>query len=349
MAWTPSLVHTVESSVRPPEIRPSQELSGHSTFSYQERLRSKCTEEWRKAVLLYQLLDKVEHRERSWNLQDCRTRAWFIRHTETGQVSVVANHCGLRWCPLCAQARSNYIRHSLSEWLSHADHPKFLTLTLKHSSADLVNQVTRLYDSFRNLRRSKDFKKLVTGGVWFFQLCRNAQRGEWHPHLHCIVTGRYIPYQYLRKRWLEITGDSDVVDIRIITDPERVASEVARYASRPAQLSNFGMKLSLELYDTMHGRTLCGKWGRYTKVELSVKRNPDMKDWEKIGSWSVVTEYARTNAAAKKILEAYESREPLAEGISLQTVDDFIDGDSVYKPDELTIDLPPPKKNLFDS
>lgn len=332
----PSLVHTQETTVTTPKIR-----------SYQERLRSSCSTEWLAASTLYRHLDKEEHRDRSWNLHECRTSAWFVRHKETGHVSVIANHCGLRWCPLCAQARANYIRHSVSEWLQHADHPKFLTMTLKHSKEPLFDQVAKLYASFRKLRRHRGFNKRVTGGVWFFQICRNVQRAEWHPHLHCIITGEYIPYQYLRKLWKQITGDSEVVDIRVVNEPDRVASEVARYASRPANLSSFSLKCGMELYYAMHRKRLCGKWGLFTKVQLSVQRNPDMKDWEKIGSWSVVTEYARTNEAAKKILEAYESREPLAEGISLQTVDDFIDGDSIFKPEDLTFDLPPPQKNLF--
>jgi len=331
-----SLVHTQETTVTTPQ-RPS----------YQERLRSRCSTEWLAAITLYRHLDQNEGRDRSWNLQECRTSAWFVRNIESGKVSVIANHCGLRWCPLCAQARANYIRHSVTEWLKHADHPKFMTLTLKHSSKSLVEQVTKLYDSFRKLRRHKGFTRLVTGGVWFFQLCRNKQRGEWHPHLHCIITGDYIPYKYLRKLWLKITGDSDVVDIRAVVEPDRIASEVARYASRPANLSSFSLKLDIELYKAMQGKRICGKWGLFTKVTLSVQRNPDMRQWEKIGSWSVVVEYAKTNSNAKKILEAYESGEALPYGISLQSVDDFIDGFGKHKPGEVTFDLPPPEKLLY--
>lgn len=336
MGQLSSIVHTKETTVITPEIR-----------SYQRRLRSRCSVEWHAAVTLYRHLDEKEHRDRSWNLHECRTSAWFIRHRETGRVSVVANHCGLRWCPLCANARSNYIRHSVSEWLQHADHPKFLTLTIKHSADPLLEQVTKLYDSFRKLRRCKGFTKFVNGGVWFFQLCRNTQEGQWHPHLHCVITGKYIPVRYLQNLWHKITEDSYVLKLQTIVDPERVASEVARYASRPANLKDFGLKYGIELYKAMHGKRLCGKWGLFTRVSLSVQRNPDMSEWEKIGSWSIVTEFAQYNIDAKAILEAYESGEPLEEGVSLQTIDNQLDFGSDTEPGELTIDLPPPEKNLF--
>lgn len=332
----PTLVHTQETTVKPP-----------APVSYQARLKSRCSTEWLAALTLYRHLDEEEHRHRVWDMENCRTSAWFIRHIETGKVSVVANHCSLRWCPLCAQARANYIRWSVSDWLPHADHPKFMTMTLKHSDEPLAEQVARLYSSFRKLRLKKAFTKYVNGGIWFFQLCRNTQRGQWHPHLHCIITGKYIPYKDLRKLWKEITGDSDVVDIRIVRDPERVAAEVARYASRPANLKNFRLKYGIEMYNAMHGKRLCGKWGLFTKVSLSVQRNPKMSEWEKIGSWQIVTEYAKTNLVAKKIIAAYETGNPLEAGCSLQNVDDFIDdfGDMELHP--TTLDLPPPEKTLF--
>lgn len=331
-----SLVHNKETSDKTPNL-----------VSYQDCLKSRCRPEWLAANQLYRFLDVDEKRERSWNLNNCRTSAWFIRNIESGKVSIASSSCGLRWCPLCAQARSNFIRHSVSEWLTKAKHPKFLTMTLKHSAEPLADQVNRLYSSFRKLRKIKNFKKLVSGGVWFFQLCRNEKRGEWHPHLHCIVTGDYIPYKMLRTMWLKITGDSDVVDIRIVQNPKKVADYVARYAARPAELSTMSIKLAKELYSAMHGKRLCGKWGLFTKVDLSVKRNPDMKGWEKIGSWYVVTQHYKTVESARQIIEAFETQQPLASGVSMLDIDDLLEKGLFGEKATVTFDLPPPEKLLF--
>lgn len=332
----PSSVHTQETTVKPPIF-----------VTYQDRLRSRCSTEWIAAVSLYQHLDIDEKKERSWDLNECRTRAWFIRHKETGRVSIVASHCGLRWCPLCAIARSNYIRHSVSEWLETAKYPKFLTMTLKHSDEPLAYQVNRLYGCFRKMRKFKAFSKLVTGGVWFFQLCRNQQSGQWHPHLHCIITGQYVPHKLLTKLWYKVTNDSTIIDIRIVQNPQKVADYVARYAARPALLSNLSLRLGKELYHAMHGKRLCGKWGLFTKILLSVQRNPDMKNWEKIGSWLVVTEQAKTNAIAKRILLAYETGKPLAPGNSLKYLDDFLEDPEFFCRQDLAVERPPPEKSLF--
>lgn len=334
----PYNVHTEETTATTPAIR-----------SYQERLRSRCSTEWIASVQLYKHLDEKEERDRSWNLHYCRTDAWFIRHKETGKVSVVSNHCGLRWCPLCAHARANYIRHSVGEWLPNAEYPKFLTLTIKHSKEPLGYQVAHLYGAFRRLRQRKAFNKCVTGGIWFFQICRNTQKGEWHPHLHCIITGKYIHFEKIKELWKKITIDSDVINLKTITEPDHVANEVARYASRPAQLSSFGLKQGLELYEAMHSKRLCGKWGLFTKVELSVKRNPNMNEWEQLGSWGVVTNMARTDETAKAILLAYEQDKPLAPGLSMMKDEEFLAGKEYYDPAEMELERPPPKKSLFES
>lgn len=319
-----------------------------STISYQDRLKSRCSTEWLAALTLYRHLDKDSTQSRGFDMEYCRTSAWFVRHRESGEVHVMASHCSLRWCPLCARARSNVIRHSVSEWLEHADHPKFLTMTLKHSDEPLAYQVNKLYSAFRRLRRYRSFTKLVNGGVWFFQLCRNAQRGQWHPHLHCIITGDYVPYQMLRKLWRNITGDSDILDIRVVRDPEKVAEYVARYAARPANLENLRLKHQVELYEAMHGRRLCGKWGLFTKVELSIHRCPDLSEWERIGSWRVVTELAKTDADARKIIEAWETRQPLPPGISKYDVDCFLDPDNNHDISKFIFEHPPPEKSLYD-
>lgn len=334
----PYNVHTEETTVITPEIR-----------SYQQRLRSRCSTEWLASVQLYTHLDTEEHRERSFNLRYCRTEAYFVRHKETGKVSVLSNHCGLRWCPLCANARANYIRHSISEWLPNADYPKFLTLTIKHSNEPLGYQVAHLYGAFRRLRLRKSFNNLVTGGVWFFQICRNTQKGEWHPHIHCVITGKYIHFDVIKKLWKQITIDSDVINLKTITEPDRVANEVARYASRPAQLKSFGLKQGIELYEAMHGKRLCGKWGLFTKVELSVKRNPDMGEWEKLGSWGIITHRAQTDEDARAIIRAWETNNPLPENITYQFVQDSLDGVEDYVLHDYAFEHPPPEKSLFES
>lgn len=332
----PSLVHTIETT-------------GTDTPAplYQSVISKHCRLEWTASQELYRHFDEIEGRERVFDLLGCRTRAWFVRNRTDGSVRVAANSCRLRWCPLCARARANYIRHQVAEWFETADHPKFLTVTIKHSNEDLTTQINRIYDAFRKLRKTKFFRDACTGGIWFFQICWNSQRGEWHPHIHAIVTGSYMPYRKLRSLWYYATGDSEVLDIRVVRDPKKVGDYVARYAARPCQLADIPFKQGVELMTSLYGRRLAGSWGTAKGISFRPKRVPDPENWEYLGAWSIVNELSKSDDDAKAILKAYYCNQSLGEGFSCYKYEAFIDGIGDTDKSKVYID-PKPPPTLFD-
>ncbi|GAH90884.1 unnamed protein product [marine sediment metagenome] len=201
-----------------------------------------------------------------------------------------------------------------------------MTLTLKHSNAPLLTQIEKLYADFRKLRKDKQFKKYCTGGVWFFQIKLNKETGQWHPHIHCVIAGKYIPHGWLSQKWLDVTTSSSVVDIRLVHDPEKMANEVARYAARPAEMKNFPMDLRKEIFYAMHRRRLCGTWGIGKRVSLCPPRTVDKDKFEDLGSWSMVTGLREDLPEARAIFEAWRDQVPLGPGIKLRSIDSFIDG-----------------------
>lgn len=311
---TPSLLDNIETTVIP---------ATHS--SYQSYKRTYCEAEWASTAQLYRYLDDRDHTKRLEQLKGCRTYAWFARHQESGEVQVFSNNCRLRWCPLCAQAHRNYVTRSVSGWLEHARYPKFLTLTLKHSDAPLEHQIDCLYDAFKRLRKRALLRNAVRGGIWFFQIKKSRKTSQWHPHLHCVLSGRYIDHYALKNLWYKLTKTSNVVDIRLIRDPEETASEVARYASRPAYLSNHDLIEAIDLADALHGRRLCGTWGTANQVSLKPPKVTEKGDWISVGTWSTVTHLSESNQDAKDILEAWTLNHPLESDVSLLEFDNMID------------------------
>lgn len=310
----PSLLDNIETTVTP---------TAHD--SYQGYKRTYCEGEWHATVQLYRHLDDRDHTKRLENLKGCRTHAWFARHQETGEVQVFSNNCRLRWCPLCSQAHRNYVTHSVSAWLEHARYPKFMTLTLKHSNAPLEHQIDSLYDAFKRLRKRALLRKNAFGGIWFFQIKKSAKTSQWHPHLHCVLSGRYIDHYKLKTLWRSLTQTSNVVDIRMIRDAEKTAAEVARYASRPAYLSKHQFCEAVELADALHGRRLCGTWGTANQVSLKPPKVTEKGDWLNVGTWLTVTHLSKSMQEARDILDAWTSRHPLRQDISLLPYDNMID------------------------
>lgn len=315
MSQTSTSVHTEETTGR---------ISAHQ--SYQSFRRSSCADEFTSAESMYLNLDERDELQRVKQLRDCRKLSWFVRNVETGHVHVASNACRLRWCPICSRAKSMYITHAVKPWIASLRTARFLTLTLKHSNAPLSAQIGKLYADFRKLRKDTQFKKLCSGGVWFFQIKLISESQQWHPHIHCILSGKYIAHEWLSKKWLQITNSSSIVDIRMVRDPDKAAVEVARYAASPAQLSVLDSDQRIEVFDSMHRRRMCGTWGLGKSVSLSPPRSVEAGKFEDLGSYAVVVGLSDADPTARKIFLAWVNNTTLEPGVRMVGVDAWLDG-----------------------
>lgn len=285
--------------------------------TYGERLRQSCRDQYDAAELIYSYLDTINTTSKRFTLENCRSKAWFVRNLESGEVRVAANSCHLRWCPVCSDSKRAYISHSVAGWVEQQSFPKFLTLTIMHSNAPLEHQIDHLYKYFRLLRKRKDFREAVPGGFWFFQIKKSKSSNQWHPHLHCLITGKWLPHARLVHMWKEITYNSTVVDIRPIRDPAKACNDAARYAACPGSLAGLSFDDALELVECMHGRRICGTWGTARKVSLRPPTSVDVGKWESVGEWFNVMRQKDDNSDARDILEAWQQNHPLEAGIIL--------------------------------
>lgn len=299
-----------------------EETSGRFSpdCSYQSYRASLDLPAWYASGGFYHAVDSILGTEYLKKWSACRTSAWFARHRQTGKVRVLSSSCRLRWCSLCATARRNYISHQVADWLKSAAWPKFLTLTVKHTDEPLSDQVDELYAFFRKFRKTKLLKGSVFGGVWFFQVKRSKSSGQWHPHIHCAISGKYMGRGLLSKLWLKITSHSKIVDIRPIREPETAAAEVARYASTPADLTKLPSSDYVELFEAFHHRKVCGSWGTAKQVSLRQDHVAKDSDWESLGSWSFILSAQGKSDDADAILKAFATDDILEEGISLYDV-----------------------------
>jgi len=314
MPTSATSVHTIETSV----------LSDNWP-AYRDLRISYCSEEYKATMDMYSDLDNKHNQNRVSLLEKCRKFAWFARSSETGRVHVCSNSCRQRWCPICTGSKANYITRSLSPWIKKIKTPRFLTLTLKHSNAPLLIQIDHLYKHFRNLRRDKQFKQYVKAGVWFFQVKLSAREDQWHPHLHCLIQGTYMPQEWLSRKWLKITKTSNIVDIRAVKNKSEVAKYVARYCARPAKLSRFPISLRQEIFEGLHGRRLCGKWGDAKEISLSPPKFVASEKYTRLGTWSTILSMKGTSAFARTIVKAWIEKLTIEPDVTLQHVEDFID------------------------
>lgn len=326
----PTSVQT-EETTGPPSVPPT----------YRAYRVSLNREEAHRTEQLYSTLDHLDAGHRSDTLSSCRTRAWFARDTHTDHVIVLSNACRLRWCPLCSEGRSHYLTSQVLPWIIKVKNPKLLTLTLRHTNQPLYEQIDKLYSDFRQLRKHRQFKPLVSGGLWFFQVKWSLQTSQWHPHLHCLMESQFIPQDSLSKLWQTITRSSNVVDIRCVWKHSQAAQYVSRYAARPTRLTDVPDDRLTELYHAMHGRRLVGSWGSARRVSLSPPKDKDASRFVRLGSWNTVLNMKDYDEPCGLILQSWLNNQPLDPSIDALHLEHF--QDDPFDDRNSDHDLPPPK------
>lgn len=317
----PSSVHTIETSGREPHESVESPDAGirdildsgpedRPDFTFRGFLLKPRMDAYMRACEIYADIDGSFGGKFSSRLQACRKYAWFVKHVVTNKLRVMSSRCKLRWCPICRDVSRQILTRAVDEWLQVQKYPKMITLTLKHSEDPLQLQINHLYDSFRKLRRRAYFQRLITGGVWFFQLKLNPRTQLWHPHIHCLVAGKYLPHARLRNLWLKITGDSSIVDIRPVKDLENASTEVARYATSPADLTKMSFDKAMDIFYATKNRKICGSWGSARKVTLKPTPQDDRDEWEKVADFFFVNVQRGYNQTAREFWKCYKLDRP---------------------------------------
>lgn len=147
---------------------------------------------------------------------------------------------------------------------------RLLTLTIRTHQMTLADAVIKLYTSFAKLRLTTFWKTRVTGGCAVCEV-KPAQDGRrWHPHLHLIVQGHYIPQGWLAKHWYAITGDSYIVDVRSCTHSTDAARYLTKYLSKPVPSSIVrNPDLLTEAIQALQGRRMVATFGDWRGLKLT--------------------------------------------------------------------------------
>jgi hypothetical protein len=107
-------------------------------------------------------------------------------------------------------------------------------LTLKNTP-DLEDRLDKLVKSFRKLRQRKLWKRTQKGGFYTIEVTEGVD--GWHPHLHIVSYGYFLPLRRLSYVWRQITKDSHHVCLRMIRDGSDIARYVSKYITKASALS----------------------------------------------------------------------------------------------------------------
>jgi hypothetical protein len=171
---------------------------------------------------------------------------------------------------------------------------RFCTITLRATQATLVNQLQRLTESFKSLRRRKWWKETVVGGALFIEVKLGENSKAWHVHGHLLTEGSFIDQRTFAQEWHAVTGDSYIVDVRACPDPERRAMYVTKYATKPAHPSVLQSPDHLQEFVTaIKGKRLFQCFGTWKDFALDATE-PQASNLTLIGSIENIFNNARS-------------------------------------------------------
>lgn len=314
-----------EASIDPPTGVHPQELSvhhgTHSLPSYSEP--DETSDIWfRHSGWLPQrarnrsAIAKVFHStSRLRRFDYCGADAWIMRAADNpNRLTVRADHCHDRFCTPCMTARGHIVANNLKALMIHPPY-RLITLTVRGAGESLADRLQHLYKSFGRLRRTRLWREHVTGGVMVCEVTWSPPSRSWHPHLHLVCEGTYILKQTLSQAWYQATGDSMIVDLRLIRGGEACAGYVSKYVSKPLSQSYArDPDLLAEAVEALSHRRLCTTFGTWRGVPL-YDTTSDV-EWVNVERLSVVRTKANAGDADAIALmqRLYSSPEDFAHG-----------------------------------
>jgi hypothetical protein len=227
-------------------------------------------------------------------LSNCADFLIFKRYLTVDEVRLhAANFCKKHLlCPFCAMRRGTKYLQAYKQRLDvvFQENPKLrafmVTLTVKDGEslserfAHLRAALKKYRDQRRNALKGQRFVEYAKafGGVHSIEIKRGKNSGLWHPHVHMIWLCEEPPSaSQLSREWLEITGDSYIVDVREFYGESVVDGflEVFKYALK---FSDMELGDNWDAYQLLKEKRLVDNFGLLRGVKVPEELTDDNID-----------------------------------------------------------------------
>jgi len=201
----------------------------------------------------------------SRELDHVEGHGYLTMYCGCGETYLAPIRCGDRLCQICTRSRAlryaDKIAHKVEYLRRTGKHPRFLTLTNPYyPTLEEAYKVAK--DSFAKLRRHKDWKRYVDGGVATFEVTNN--KDGWRVHIHTIIEGGYYPQKEVSQAWEKATGNAFVVDIRLIRgDSMEAVKELCKYPFKPSNVRTWTDRQKEDFRSIMNGKRLVSTFGTW--------------------------------------------------------------------------------------
>ena len=195
-------------------------------------------------------------------LSCCDHVTLFVNNNGVPELSQIF-FCKQKYCPTCSRRKSlkaYAVGMKLFEELQKTYAFLHVVLTVRNCGSEHIRDTIRLlFKESSAMFRSKMCKGFK-GVLRCLEISYNDERGDFHPHLHCLVAVRksyftsrdYVAIENLRSEWADRMKQTTAsVYMSRIREPEKAIAEICKYCVKPLQLDG----IPTHIYDILYMQT----------------------------------------------------------------------------------------------
>ncbi|MHB9299174.1 protein rep [Fusobacterium polymorphum] len=226
-------------------------------------------------------------------LQVCGDFLLFLKSKNNAYRLKKANLCNNRFCPLCSSLRAKknaVIVLELMEYIREINKLEFVFFTLTAPNIvgeKLEEEIKEFNNSFKELIRSKEFRKVCKGYIRKLEVTYNRERADFHPHFHIVMAVNksyfkskdYISTALLKTLWRKFKKNDSIeaVDMRKVKmNSIKEVLEIASYCTKSSDLYDNGQEVFDYFYSALRGKQEITYSGIFADVK-KLRDNGELK------------------------------------------------------------------------
>jgi len=217
-------------------------------------------------------------------IRECGDWIDFFANREVSKLKVCqANFCEKRFCPMCAwrKAKKDALRIAVLMKYIEQEHKKAfvsVTLTAPNVKAEgLKDEITRYNKAFKKMMERKVFKTINKGYIRKLEITYNAERNDYHPHFHVVITVNpsyfanrtYIKQETWLKEWQAVMSDTSISQVYVKRFDSNT-SEIAKYAAKDSDYAR-SQEVFDAFYKALKGRQVLTYNGLFAEANKKYK------------------------------------------------------------------------------
>ncbi len=211
-------------------------------------------------------------------LDDCCRSPQIAINRDTSEIRIQEYRCKLRICSYCGRARAQQLKAKMLPLVEKMNSPRMIGFSLVSNNDNLRDQFNRLVESFAKLRRSKLWKAHFSKGFYTLEATHNRQTDQWHPHIHGIVDGDFVPQKSLVKLWREITTDSCIVFVKLCRSHRQGINYITKYITKTQDAYTVPQHRLAEWALTLRGMRFLNLFGGLKHPTINDEDEPTKMD-----------------------------------------------------------------------